>query len=155
MKLIDADKRDLGTGLYNESQVAAINKYLDEQQEVINIGHEKEKITEQLLRMADEAEQEAEAEADCSSYYEGVAEGITSVIELMKVEVRNGWIPVKERIPEVFDNVLVCTKEGGRTIAHRCPNQAHGRYYDLHSSPIDNIIAWQPLPEPYRPEEGE
>lgn len=86
MKLIDADKRDLGTGLYNESQVAAINKYLDEQQEAINIGHEKEKITEQLLRMADEAEQEAEAEADCSSYYEGMAEGIMNVVEIIKGE---------------------------------------------------------------------
>lgn len=64
----------------------------------------------------------------------------------------HGWIPCSERLPEAFDNVLVCTKEGGRAIAHRCPNQAPGRYYDLHSSAIDDVIAWQPLPNPYIPE---
>ncbi len=61
-----------------------------------------------------------------------------------------GWIPCSERLPEVFDNVIICTKEGGRAIGHRCPNQAFGRYYDLHSMPIDNVIAWMPLPAPYQ-----
>ena len=65
----------------------------------------------------------------------------------------NGWIPCIERLPEVFDNVLISTIEGGRTIGHRCPNQAFGRFYDLHSFAIDNVIAWQPLPSPYKPEE--
>ena len=66
-------------------------------------------------------------------------------------EYNNGWIPCSEKLPEVFDNVLICTKEGGRTIGHRCPNQKFGRFYDLHSSAIDDVIAWQPLPEPYQP----
>ena len=60
-----------------------------------------------------------------------------------------GWIPCSDRLPEPFENVLVSTKEGGRAIAHRCPNQAYGRYYDLHSSAIENVTAWMPLPEPY------
>lgn len=64
-----------------------------------------------------------------------------------------GWIPCSKRLPEVFDNVLISTIEGGRTIGHRCPNQAFGRFYDLHSFAIDNVIAWQPLPSPYKPEE--
>lgn len=62
------------------------------------------------------------------------------------------WIPCSERLPEAFDNVLISTKEGGRAIAHRCPNQSEGRFYDLHSSAIDGVVAWQPLPEPYKPE---
>lgn len=61
------------------------------------------------------------------------------------------WIPCSERLPEAFDNVLISTKEGGRAIAHRCPNQSEGRFYDLHSSAIDSVVAWQPLPEPYKP----
>lgn len=72
------------------------------------------------------------------------------IVEQASNEYNNGWIPVEDRLPETFDNVIVCTKEGGRAIAHRCPNQALGRYYDLHGSAINNIIAWQPLPESYQ-----
>lgn len=72
------------------------------------------------------------------------------IVKDLAEEHNNGWIPCSERLPEVFHNVLICTKEGGRSIGHRCPNQAFGRYYDLHSSPIDNVIAWQPLPAPYK-----
>ena len=68
-------------------------------------------------------------------------------------EYNQGWIPCSDRLPEVFDNVLISTIEGGRTIGHRCPNQAFGRFYDLHSFAIDNVIAWQHLPSPYKPEE--
>lgn len=60
-----------------------------------------------------------------------------------------GWISCSEQLPEPFENVLISTNEGGRAIGHRCPNQAYGRYYDLHGSAIDNVVAWQPLPEPY------
>lgn len=76
---------------------------------------------------------------------------VEKIVNQLAEEYNNGWIPCSERLPEVFDNVLICTKEGGRAIGHRCPNQKPGRYYDLHSSAIDNVIAWQPLPEPYHP----
>ena len=95
---------------------------------------------------------------EVSIYYSGVAFGserLNKIINEFADEYNNGWIPCSERLPEVFDNVLICTKEGGRAIGHRCPNQKPGRYYDLHSSAIDNVIAWQPLPEPYIPKQEE
>lgn len=76
---------------------------------------------------------------------------LKEIVEDADAEYNNGWISCSKRLPEPFDNVLISTKEGGRAIAHRCPNQAFGRYYDLHGSAIDNVIAWQPLPQPYNP----
>lgn len=75
-------------------------------------------------------------------------EAVYRVVERAKYNY--AWILCSERLPEVFDNVLICTKEGGRAIGHRCPNQKTGRYYDLHGSAIDSVIAWQPLPEPFK-----
>lgn len=75
------------------------------------------------------------------------------VIEIAKQEAEkynNGWIPYSERLPEPFENVLISTKQGGRAIGHRYPNRAYGRYYDLHESAIDDVVAWQPLPAPYQ-----
>ncbi len=69
-------------------------------------------------------------------------------------DINNGWIPCSKRLPETFHNVFICTKEGGRTIGHRCPNQKPGMYYNLHSSAIDNVIEWRELPAPYQPEEA-
>ena len=78
-----------------------------------------------------------------------IAKKAVEIVKQIATEYNNGWISIEKKQPEPFDNVFICTKEGGRAIAHRCPNQASERYYDLHSSAIDNVIAWQPLPEPY------
>ena len=84
----------------------------------------------------------------------GYANGVAIAIEIVKQEAEmynNGWIPCSERMPELFENVLISTKQGGRAIGHRYSNCAYGRYYDLHESAVDEVIAWQPFPAPYRP----
>lgn len=73
----------------------------------------------------------------------------TEIVRQEATVYKNRWIPCSEHMPDPFENVLISTKQGGRAIAHRCPNQAFGRYYDLHSSAIDDVVAWQPLPDPY------
>ena len=62
----------------------------------------------------------------------------------------DGWIPVEERLPEDDRMVLVTcqTKKGIRSVNRAYCDGAfwHG------SGSMSGVIAWRPLPEPYRPE---
>jgi len=72
-------------------------------------------------------------------------------------ENKGEWIPISERLPEVDQNVLATTRWGALTIAERlnigpdcwfiCEGEANARTKD--------IVAWQPLPEPYKAESEE
>lgn len=63
----------------------------------------------------------------------------------------SGWIPCIERLPLFIDNVLVCTKSGGRTVACLTTGK---RFCDTYMNIIDNVVAWMPLPPAYVSEEG-
>lgn len=75
----------------------------------------------------------------------------------------NRWIPVGERLPKKYDDVLVCF-EYYRYGNYNCLFQTIGigTYYAEHEMWMINhetgwrqlrVIAWMPLPEPYREEE--
>lgn len=63
---------------------------------------------------------------------------------------KNDWIPVEERLPEDENIVLVTTqtKKGLRNVnrAYCIDGYWHG------SGTMSRVIAWQPLPEPYKAE---
>ena len=64
----------------------------------------------------------------------------------------DGWIPVEERLPEDYSMMLVTckTKSGSKNV-----NGAwYGEGFWHGSGSMSRVIAWQPLPEPYRPEKG-
>lgn len=72
-----------------------------------------------------------------------------------------GWIPCSERLPEMFKYVLVWCKGrfvDGTHVGEECKNYGIGIVYNkwkvCQSKDIKDIevIAWQPLPEPYRGE---
>lgn len=79
------------------------------------------------------------------------------------------WIPVSERFPEKSGEYLLCGKIGGHEEYNYCfigeytPYETFGfthEYYDPETfSPVDSeiiefhsVIAWMPLPEPYKAE---
>ena len=58
-----------------------------------------------------------------------------------------GWIPVEERLPENNYDVLATTFDGDVICAWY--NMASKKWFGYEE---EDIIAWRPLPEPYRPE---
>lgn len=83
------------------------------------------------------------------------------IIEQAAIEYNNGWIPVEERLPERNKPVLVYaesrTISGGTiTMVGACNNNG---FWFIQNG-VDTlgflcrdykVIAWQPLPDPYRP----
>ena len=65
----------------------------------------------------------------------------------INVHTNNNWIPVEERLPEDGDSVL-CTD--GKYIYLT----EYDADLDVRFDDVDEIIAWQPLPDPYTPKKG-
>ena len=62
-----------------------------------------------------------------------------------------GWILTSERLPEDNEEVLFCDREGERWLGW------HYGFWRTERLDIDedDVVAWMPLPEPYRPEREE
>ena len=72
-------------------------------------------------------------------------------IELYAFWQKHQWIPCSEKKPRMIDAVLVCEKDGFMNVAIR--GQA-GKFYDTYANVLDDVVAWMPLPEPFKPKEG-
>ena len=83
--------------------------------------------------------------------------GVPPSIAVYRIGVNNvEWIPIKEKIPEKGQTILVCGLQGGISIGEYWGEQenAYGRYHAAKIScraaaDYRRIIAWIPLPEPY------
>ena len=102
------------------------------------------------------------AQPDLSEYSDKLWK---AAYERGKAEAQQRWIPCSERLPELdedgySDKVLVCFSNftGCEVCEYRECDDCHGWYVgDSDDNPEDvgvHVIAWMPLPEPYR-EEGE
>lgn len=85
-----------------------------------------------------------------------VAEIIRSHMDEAKdtnVPSNEGWISVEERLPEEKMEVLCCFENGTvQSLWQNWKNDGLGDYFDDDLIPTE-VIAWQPLPEPYKPKE--
>ena len=61
------------------------------------------------------------------------------------VEEKNRWIPVSERLPPCFIRCLFCDTDGDIYCGYR---NSKNDWYDEYL--IENVVAWQELPEPYK-----
>ena len=72
-------------------------------------------------------------------------------------DTSSGWIPCSERLPDIegntSDTVLVCTIDGFQHMAFWCDDEKW-RYCEsgMIKKPMEwtEIIAWMPLPAPYK-----
>jgi hypothetical protein len=81
------------------------------------------------------------------------------IVNQLAEEYKGGWIACGERLPKANIQVIVTAEKGG----HRYTTDAYfynGKFYNKHYYKIpvgelndsfvgDNVLAWQPLPEPY------
>ena len=80
------------------------------------------------------------------------------MVDAPEVKPEPKWIPVSERLPEDGQNILVTYKTTDKI--HPCQYHDDGSrnpwysYIDQCRAHMNVILAWMPLPEPYR-EEGD
>ena len=80
-----------------------------------------------------------------------LGEALNMAIEALQ-EPERKWIPVSERLPKEYETVIGVTDLNYYCIAVYC------KQYGFRSMDVgveSDIIAWQPLPEPFEGSEGE
>ena len=83
--------------------------------------------------------------------------GVKVVLELIEQQPKTDWIPCEERLPSVGDAVLVVDEYALYDVCTVI--ERYGEMMLENSSgcwlDIENYIAWQPLPTPYKKEGAE
>ena len=108
-------------------------------------------MIEKIISKLQEAREEENVPSNKSfwTWCDAVAKCEEIVQEVAK-EYGNGWIPCSERLPEDKHSVLVTTKNG--TIWTAFYNEDYDEWLDdIDEGPL-SVIAWQPLPAPYKSE---
>lgn len=64
------------------------------------------------------------------------------------------WIPVREKMPKDWEKVLICQESGEVNTGAYSEKNGIWLKGDFNSVGGSDVIAWMPLPEPYK-EEGD
>lgn len=82
-----------------------------------------------------------------------IGDDVDAIIKLVNSQPQvGGWIPVSERLPKEYETVIGVTDLNYYCIAVYC--KQHG-FRSMDVGVESDIIAWQPLPEPYKESEEE
>lgn len=86
-----------------------------------------------------------------------VVKGLSIAKSIVRKHMNDGWIPVEERLPEV-DGFYIATMDG-EIVDQEEPftglAEFEKRKWIDDEDDYRCVIAWRPLPEPYRPERSE
>ena len=84
----------------------------------------------------------------------GLVKAIDVIKGLPSAEPR--WIPCSERLPEIGEGVLGCSKGGTVDVVWRTMFSNPPGAWDTNGLiPIEELLAWMPLPEPWKGEDNE
>lgn len=72
--------------------------------------------------------------------------------EIVDGKMLTGWISVEERLPRRRDYVLCCNVDGVMMIGKVVRQRSGMLCCELLPMSMPDVVAWMPLPEPYRPE---
>ena len=97
----------------------------------------------------EEIEERLEKYQKSAENYRQLAEWLK---ELKQLRERTRWIPVGEKLPEEKVEVLATTGWESITIAERYSANDYFINEGATNADEDDIIAWMPLPEPYKAE---
>ena len=114
------------------------------------------KVFEKILEKLDEA---SVLRANSKEYFNNPQNGeyvddVVLMKDAIKIvndvaeEYNGGWIPCSERLPKYGEVVMCSCTNGGITIScitHKGVTPSKSVRFGQHS-----VIAWQPLPEPYK-----
>ena len=92
-----------------------------------------------------------------------VVKGLNIAKSIVRKHMNDGWIPVEERLPEKYISVLVQWEKYDRSIDETLiyldvmwlEDEEDVVFETINGIPNGRVIAWRPLPEPYRPERSE
>lgn len=87
---------------------------------------------------------------DTNNHYYEIMMRIEAFDMAIKVLEQTMWIPVSKELPEEYIHVLCQFYMGGMAECYH----AHGAWHIVGGYRIscDEVVAWMPLPEPYRSE---
>ena len=111
------------------------------------------------------------SEMDIAQDYKMELLGMVAALEYKHEKTAQQWIPCSERLPEEDPTFYVAPDERtsrfviatviGMTHPHSSPRTLIARYsytanrWVIRSSNIGNVIAWMPLPQPYKEADNE
>ena len=123
-----------------------LEKILEEMRGIKD-GNRKEKL---YAKYPPNSKNQEVLNAYSQGYEDGTDNFYNAVVDIIRKHMNDGWIPVEERLPDESLNSVI----GWDEYRERCCFvQYYGGKWSLRADrePI-KIIAWRPLPEPYRPE---
>lgn len=149
-----------------------LEKILDEMKKIKD-GNRKEKL---YAKYPPNSEDQKVLNAYSQGYEDGTDNFYNAVTDIIRKHLSRenepeierysrdnaGWIPVEERLPEIYRmpeeddecpefNVTIRGAEEATTLKY---SPADSTWFDDYGYVYD-VIAWRPLPEPYRPERNE
>ena len=116
---------------------------------------------EKILKEIDEEIKEHRKDPELSDV--DICYGLNKAKDIIRKHMNDGWIPVEERLPEEKKSVLVQWEKYDRHLNVTLTyldvmwlDDAEEQVFETTNGvPNGKVIAWRPLPEPYRPERSD